>query len=77
MSFIDGGGKSPNDAYNKPGELFDYAWSTYKGAMKWSPVPDAVSPGSWTYKPWLRKDAAPASRSLSKECPPPAAAFER
>jgi TRAP-type transport system periplasmic protein len=77
MSFIDGGGKSPNDAYNKPGELFDYAWSTYKGAMKWSPVPDAVSPGGWTYKPWLRQDAAPASKFLSKECPPPAAAFER
>ena len=57
MSFIDGGGKSPNDALNKPGELFDYEWSTYKGAMKWSPVPDSVSPPGWTYKPWLRQGA--------------------
>ena len=48
MSFIDGGGKSPHDAYNQPGELFDYAWSTYKGAMKWSAVPGAISPEPWT-----------------------------
>ena len=76
MSFIDGGGKSPNDAYNKPGELFDYAWSSYKGAMKWSPVPDAVSPAAGF------QALAPARRSAGqqvsdKECPPPAAAFER
>jgi TRAP-type C4-dicarboxylate transport system substrate-binding protein len=77
MSFVDGGGKSPHDAYNQPGELFDYVWSTYKGAMKWSAVPGAISPEPWTSKPWLRHDATPASKFLSKECPPPGAAFER
>ena len=77
MSFVDGGGESPNDALNKPGELFDYAWSSYKGAMKWSTVPDAISPEMWTSKPWLRQGTAPASRFLSKQCPPPDAAFER
>jgi TRAP-type C4-dicarboxylate transport system substrate-binding protein len=77
MLFIDGGGKSPNIAYNRPGELYDYTWSTYKGAMKWSPVPGAVSPGGWAQKPWIRHGTAPANKFLSKECPPPAAAFER
>jgi TRAP-type C4-dicarboxylate transport system substrate-binding protein len=77
MSFIDGGGKSPHGAYNQPGELFDYAWSTYKGAMKWSAVPGAISPEPWTSKPWLRQDEAPTSKFLAKECPPPASAFER
>jgi TRAP-type transport system periplasmic protein len=77
MSFVDGGGKSPNDALIKPGELFDYAWNTYKGAMKWSPVPGAVSPEMWVSKPWLRQGPAPASKFLGTECPPPAAAFQR
>jgi Bacterial extracellular solute-binding protein, family 7 len=77
MSFIDGGGKSPHDSYNQPGELFDYAWSTYKGAMKWSAVPGAVSPEGWTYKPWLRQRTEPARQFLRKDCPPPEAAFER
>jgi hypothetical protein len=77
MSFIDGGGKSPNDAYNRPGEVFDYAWSTYKGAMKWSVVPGAVSPQPWTSKPWLRQGGAPPSKFLGTECPPPADALER
>jgi TRAP-type transport system periplasmic protein len=77
MLFIDGGGKSPNDALNTRGELFDYAWSTYKGAMKWSPVPGTDAPGGWTQKPWIRQGTAPASKFLSKECPLPAAAFER
>lgn len=77
MSFIDGGGKSPNDMLNQPGEIFDYEWSSYKGAMKWSPVPDSISPPGWTYKPWLRQGSAPRSKFLGTECPPPAAAFER
>jgi TRAP-type C4-dicarboxylate transport system substrate-binding protein len=77
MSFIDGGGKSPNDMLNRPGEIFDYEWSSYKGAMKWSPVPDSISPPGWTYKPWLRQGSAPSSKFLGTECPPPAAAFER
>ena len=77
MSFIDGGGKSPNDAYNRPGEVFDYAWSTYKGAMKWSGVPSAISPQPWTAKPWLRQGGASAGKFLGTECPPPAAALDR
>ncbi len=77
LSFVEAGGKSPNDALNQPGELFDYAWSSYKGAMKWSPVPDSVSPPAWTYKPWLRQGSAPASKFLGTECPPPAATFQR
>jgi TRAP-type transport system periplasmic protein len=77
MSFIDGGGKSPNDMLNKPGEIFDYEWSSYKGAMKWSPVPDSISPPGWTYKPWLRQGSVSARKFLGTECPPPAAAFER
>jgi TRAP-type C4-dicarboxylate transport system substrate-binding protein len=77
LSFIDGGGTSPNDMANKPGEIFDYAWNTYKSAMKWSPVPGAVSPEMWVSKPWLRQGSASASKFLGTECPPPAAAFQR
>ena len=77
MSFIDGGGKAPNNAVNKPGEVFDYAVSIYKGAMKWSAVPDAVSPAGWTNERWLRQRSEPARRFLRNDCPPPAAAFER
>ena len=77
MSFIDGGGEAPNNAVNKPGEVFDYAVSTYKGAMKWSAVPDAVSPAGWTNEPWLRQRSERARQFLRKDCPPPDAAFER
>jgi TRAP-type C4-dicarboxylate transport system substrate-binding protein len=76
ISFIDGGGTAPNNGGNKPGEVFDYAWSTYKGAMKWSAVPDAVSPAGWTIKPWLRQHSEPARGFLRKDCPPPDASFE-
>lgn len=76
MSFIDGGGESPTDSHDKPGEVFDYAWSTYKGQMKWSPVPGAISPSHWTIKPWLRQDTTPATEFLGKQCPPPPAAFQ-
>jgi TRAP-type C4-dicarboxylate transport system substrate-binding protein len=77
MSFIDGGGKSPNRAYNKRGEVFGYTWSMYKGAMKWSPVTDAISPPYLAYKPWLRQRSQSASQFLRKDCPPPDAAFDR
>lgn len=76
MSFIDGGGIAPNHSNDKPGEVFDYTWSSYRGAMKWSAVPDAVSPANWTYKPWQRQRPEPASQFLRKDCPPPDAAFE-
>jgi TRAP-type C4-dicarboxylate transport system substrate-binding protein len=71
LTFAGGGGNGPNRAYNKPGEVFDYGVSLYHNSMKWSPVPDAVSPAGWTVKPWHRHTGKPSADYLDKRCPPP------
>jgi TRAP-type C4-dicarboxylate transport system substrate-binding protein len=72
LSIADGGGLAPNNAANKPGEVFDYRVSVYQDSMKWSAVPGAVSPGTNTYKPWHRTSRTPSTVQLEKQCMPPA-----
>jgi TRAP-type C4-dicarboxylate transport system substrate-binding protein len=71
LTFAGGGGKGPNNAFNKPGEVFDYRVSSYHDTMKWSPVPDAVSPSQYTIKPWHRDTGKASANYLDKRCPPP------
>jgi TRAP-type C4-dicarboxylate transport system substrate-binding protein len=71
LTFTGGGGTGPNGAFNKPGEVFDYGVNLYHNSMKWSPVPDAVSPAGWTVKPWRRDTGKPSADYLDKRCTPP------
>lgn len=71
LTITGGGGKGPNRAFAKPGEVYDYGVSLYHDTLKWSPVPDAVSPPGWTGKPWHRDTGKPSSDYLDKRCPPP------
>jgi TRAP-type C4-dicarboxylate transport system substrate-binding protein len=71
LTLAGGGGKGPNDAFSKPGEVFDYGVSLYHDTMKMSAVPDAVSPSAFTIKPWHRDTGKPSADYLDKRCPPP------
>jgi TRAP-type C4-dicarboxylate transport system substrate-binding protein len=73
--FTNGGGIAPNGATNKPGELFTFRWSLYRGMLTLYPVKGAVSPNPSLGKPWPRISTAPSARFLSKRCPPPAGAL--
>lgn len=75
--FTDGGGLAPDGAANKPGELFTFRWSLYRGVLTLYPVNGAVSPPNFLAKPWLRISATPSPRLLSTRCPPPAGALPR
>jgi TRAP-type C4-dicarboxylate transport system substrate-binding protein len=73
---IDGGyTKSPNRAYNKPGESFRFRWSLYRGLLTLSAVPGAISPTNFRARPWRRISGQPSARFFSKACPPPKAAL--
>jgi len=69
----DGGGIAPTGAANKPGELFTFRWSRYRGVLTLYPVQGAVSPTP--PKPWLRISTTPSARFLSRRCPPPTGAL--
>jgi TRAP-type C4-dicarboxylate transport system substrate-binding protein len=71
----DGGGIAPNGALSKPGELYTFRWSLYRGMLTLYPVKGAVSPNPSLGKPWPRISATPSARFLSKRCPPPAGAL--
>jgi len=73
--FTDGGGIAPDGAANKPGELFTFRWSLYRGMLTLYPVKGVVSPNPSLGKPWPRISTAPSPRFLSKRCPPPAGAL--
>lgn len=75
--FTDGGGIAPNNAFNKPGELFRFGWSLYRETLTLTPVPGAISPENFRIKPWQRISSTPSSRSFSKRCPPPGNALPR
>ena len=72
LSIAGGGGKSPNHATNQPGEVFDYGVSKYHDTMKWSPLPNAVSPFGYATKPW-HHTGRPSADFLDQRCAPPAA----
>lgn len=74
--FIGGGGpKAPNDAYNKPGETFEFRWSLYRDSLTLSPVPGATSPAPTFVDPWHRVSNQPARSYLGSDCPPPKGAL--
>ena len=73
--FTDGGGIAPHGAADKPGELFTFRWSLYRGVLTLYPVKGADSPNPSLGKPWPRISATPSARFLSKRCPPPAGAL--
>jgi TRAP-type C4-dicarboxylate transport system substrate-binding protein len=73
--FTNGGGIAPDGATNKPGELFTFRWSLYRGVLTLSAVKGAVSPPPSMAKPWLRISTTPSPRFLSKRCLPPAGAL--
>ena len=70
----DGGGESPNGAYNRPGEAFAFSLSLFRDTAQLGPVRGAVSPRNFDDKPW-RKLGPPDTARFSRRCPPPAAAF--
>jgi hypothetical protein len=73
--FSDGGGISPNNAMNKPGEFFVFGLSSYHDTMRLTPVPGHISPVNFRAKPWRRLSTGPTSSYFSKRCPPPAGAL--
>jgi TRAP-type C4-dicarboxylate transport system substrate-binding protein len=75
-TFTDGGGSSPNNAFNRPGEFFVFGWNLYRQTLTLTPVPGA-SPQNFWAKPWQRINATPSARYFSERCPPPANALPR
>jgi TRAP-type C4-dicarboxylate transport system substrate-binding protein len=65
-TFKHGGGKAPNGAYNKPGELFVFGWSRYRDTLTLTPV-----------KGQRLASRTPSRAHFSRHCPPPAAALNR
>jgi TRAP-type C4-dicarboxylate transport system substrate-binding protein len=73
--FTDGGGITPDNAANKPGEFFTFRWSLYRDVMTLHPVKGAMWAPNFLAKPWLRISTTPAPRFLSRRCRPPAGAL--
>ena len=67
----DGGGETPNDAANTPGEVFRYGWSRYRDQLTLTPVKGAISPEPNRVKPWRQLDGEASVDALSTSCPPP------
>jgi TRAP-type C4-dicarboxylate transport system substrate-binding protein len=74
-NFEDGGGRTPDNAYNKPGERFDYTWSRFRDQLTLGAVRGAISPGNFKVHPLRKVSATPARRYLDRRCLPPAAAL--
>jgi TRAP-type C4-dicarboxylate transport system substrate-binding protein len=72
LELAGGGGRAPNGAVNRPGELFSYEVTSYRGYLRWAAVPGAVSPAGWAFKPWRREAAQPWTEFLDARCSPPA-----
>jgi hypothetical protein len=74
--FEGGGGESPNDATNKPGEEFGFNWSLYRDVLTLTkkdgmtaPMPDG---NHWKFQ---QVNAIPDPSALNQQCPPPAEVF--
>jgi TRAP-type C4-dicarboxylate transport system substrate-binding protein len=72
----DGGGATPQDAANEPGEVFHYTWSKYRDQLELGPVEGKVSPEPFRVEPWRRLEGEVSLDPLSDRCPPPADALE-
>ena len=71
LTYVDGGGVTPNNGANKPGEDMFYRWSLYRDELTFGWVPGKESPVGITVKPWHRLDVAPTLAALNQHCPPP------
>lgn len=72
----DGGGISPNDFLNAPGELYRFRWSRYRDRLTLTPVKGAISPAPMRVKPWRRLDGEASLEALPERCRPPADALQ-
>jgi TRAP-type C4-dicarboxylate transport system substrate-binding protein len=72
----DGGGFGPQDAFNRPGEHFEYTWSRFKDTLKVGPVRGAISPTNFSALAWRRIGADAARAPISRRCPPPPAGLQ-
>jgi TRAP-type C4-dicarboxylate transport system substrate-binding protein len=72
----DGGGETPQDAANTPGEVFVYDWSRYRDQLELAPVEGEVSPEPFRVEPWRQLEGEVSVEPLSDRCPPPADALE-
>jgi TRAP-type transport system periplasmic protein len=75
--FVDGGASRPDGAANKPGELFVFRWSRYRGAVTLSAAPGKISPDNFFEVAWHQLSPRPAPRYLSRRCRPPVSAIPR
>jgi TRAP-type C4-dicarboxylate transport system substrate-binding protein len=74
-TFEDGGGITPNDAMNRPGEYLVFDFSAYRDTLTVMPVEGEISPLNFRDKPWRRLSDTASREHFSKRCPPPAAAL--
>jgi TRAP-type C4-dicarboxylate transport system substrate-binding protein len=65
--FTDGGGIAPTEAYNKPGDYFQWRWSLYRQVLTLRPI----RPIDLTVERWQQTSAIPSKGALSRRCPPP------
>jgi hypothetical protein len=72
----DGGGISPNDFLNTPGERYRFLWSRYRDRLTLAPVKGAISPEPMRVKPWRLVDGEPFLGALSRRCTPPRDALQ-
>jgi TRAP-type C4-dicarboxylate transport system substrate-binding protein len=72
----DGGGISPNDFLNAPGERYRFRWSRYRNRLTLAAVKGAISPEPMRVKPWRLIDREPSLAALSSRCAPPREALQ-
>jgi hypothetical protein len=75
LMYIDGGGVSPNNAHNRPGESMVFGWSIYRDELTLTEAPGKESPPGWRLRPWTRTGETPSSQALDEGCPPPPSAL--
>jgi TRAP-type C4-dicarboxylate transport system substrate-binding protein len=73
--FEDGGGITPDDATNRPGEYFVFDFSVYRDTLTVTPVEGEISPLPFRAKPWRQLSDTASREHFSNRCPPPAAAL--
>ena len=59
------------EAANRPGERFVYAWSRFKDTLRVTPVPGEISPENYVARPWRQIGDDPKRAPFSPRCPPP------
>ena len=76
MDMSDGGGHGPNDAVNRPGEHFEFAWSRFRDTLQLAMVRGVPAPNTFVAAAWRRIGDDPGSAPLSGRCPPPPKALQ-